>query len=94
MPIIYLSGLRDNLIYNADIFLYKRLFTISNNHKCLSQLFLFHLNTYVMGLQPLEIFYSFWFQRGDGLKTSESDVCICQILTSKVFPALKLGLNQ
>ena len=30
--------------------------TIWNHHKCLSQLFLLHLNTYVMGLRPLEIF--------------------------------------
>ena len=31
----------------------KVLFSIWNHHKCLSQLFLVHLNTYVMGQRPL-----------------------------------------
>ena len=31
-------------------------FSISNHPKCLSWLFPIHLNTYVMGLRPLEIF--------------------------------------
>ena len=34
----------------------QRVFSIWNHHKCLSYLFLY---TYVMGLQPPEIFYSF-----------------------------------
>ena len=29
---------------------------VQNHHKCLSQLFLIHLNTYGMRLRPLEIF--------------------------------------
>ena len=33
-----------------------RFFSILNHHKCLRQLFPIHLNTYVMGLRPLEIF--------------------------------------
>ena len=43
-----------------------------NHHECLSQLFPIHLNTYVMGLRPLEIFLI--LQCGD------------QILTTKVDP--------
>ena len=31
----------------------KAVFLIRNHHKCPSQLFLLHLNTYVIGLQPL-----------------------------------------
>ena len=34
----------------------KGFISISYHHKCLIQLFLIHLNTYVMGLRPLEIF--------------------------------------
>ena len=34
----------------------KEFFSIRNHHKCLSYLFLIHLNTYVMGLRPVEIF--------------------------------------
>ena len=51
--------------------------SILNHHKCLGQLFLINLNTYVMGLRPLEIFL---------LLQSESDVCRRQILTTKVDP--------
>ena len=32
---------------------------ILNNHSCLSQLFLLYLQDYVMGLKPLELFYSY-----------------------------------
>ena len=32
------------------------IFSICNHHKCLIQVFPIHLNTYVMGLRPLEIF--------------------------------------
>ena len=35
----------------------KGFYSIWNHHDCLSQLFPIHLNNYVMGLQPLEIFY-------------------------------------
>ena len=44
------------------MFLYKSknfFFSIWNHHKCLSYLFPLHLNTYVMGLQSLWIFYFF-----------------------------------
>ena len=37
----------------------QQVLSIRNHHKhdkCLSQLFLLHLNTYAMGLQPLKIF--------------------------------------
>ena len=34
----------------------KVFFSIWNHHKCLRELVLIHLNTYVMGLRPLEIF--------------------------------------
>ena len=34
----------------------KGFFSIWNHHTCLSQLFLIHFNTYLMGLRPLEIF--------------------------------------
>ena len=38
-------------------FLYtKGFYSIRKHHKCLSSLFLIHLNTYIMGLRPLEIF--------------------------------------
>ena len=40
-------------------------YSISNYYKCFSQLFPFHLNTYVMGLQPLQI--CVLLQRGDRL---------------------------
>ena len=73
---------------NAELFLYKpwkpKVFSIWNHHKCLSFLFPLHLNTYVMGLRPLEIFQ--FFQCGDRLYTSESDVYGRQILTIKVKP--------
>ena len=73
------------------IILYKpwrsNVFFIWNNHKCLSQLFPLHLNTYVMGLRPLEIFLIYYFFRsGDRLYTSESDVWKCQILKYKNSP--------
>ena len=58
--------------------------SIRNHHKCLSQIFLIHLNTYVMGLRQLEIFLL--LQSGDRIKSSESDVCRRQILTTKVGP--------
>ena len=49
--------------YNAKIFLSDpwrpMFFSIWNHHKCLSQLFLLHLNTFVMGLRPIQIFNSF-----------------------------------
>ena len=59
-------------------------FTIWNHHKCLNYLFLIHLNTYVMGLRPLEIFSL--FQCGERLYTSESVVYRQQILTYKDGP--------
>ena len=43
-----------------------------------------HLNTYVMGLRPLEIFLL--LQCEDRLWSSESDVYRRQILTTKVDP--------
>ena len=36
----------------------KVFFSIWNHHKCLSQLFMIHLNTYVMGLRPLQICFT------------------------------------
>ena len=46
--------------YNAELFYEnlgdQRVFSLWNHHKCLSQLFPINLNTYVMGLRPLEIF--------------------------------------
>ena len=53
---------------------------------------MFHLNTYVLGLRLLEIFY--FFQRGDRIYTSESAdvsylyvrICRRQILTYKYDP--------
>ena len=62
----------------------KGFFAIWNHHNCLSQLFPIHLNTYVMGLRPLEIFLL--LQCGDRLQSSESDVYRRQILTTKVDP--------
>ena len=45
--------------YNAELFCEnhgdQRVFSIWNQHKCLSQLFPLHLNTYVMCVRPLEI---------------------------------------
>ena len=49
-----------------------------------SQLFLIHLNTYVMGLRPFEILSL--LQCGDRLQLSESDVCRRQIRTTEVGP--------
>ena len=73
---------------------------IWNHHKCLSQLFLIHLNTYVMGLRSFEICNSFsagtvlrrqnlTFEdvRFWRIKTSESDVYRRQILTYKDGPS-------
>ena len=37
----------------------QRFFSIWNHHKCHSSLFQLHLNTYVIGLPSLDIFYSF-----------------------------------
>ena len=51
----------------------------------LSELSPIYLNTYVMGLRPLEIFYS--FSAG-----SKSDVYLRQIMTSKVDPGT-VGVN-
>ena len=62
----------------------KAFYSFRNHHKCFSQLFLIHLNTYVMGLQPLEIFSLLQFR--DRLKSSESDVYRRQILTTEVDP--------
>ena len=73
------------LVY-AELFSYKpcrpkRFFSIWNHHKCLSYLFPLHMNTYVMGLRPLEIFLL--LQRGDRLYTSVSDVWRRLIMTYK-----------
>ena len=52
----------ETFVYNPlnDIFCInygdQRIFSIWNHHKCLSYIFLVHLNTYVMGLRSLEIF--------------------------------------
>ena len=62
----------------------QRFFSILNHHKCLRLIFPLHLNTYVMGLQQLEIFSL--LQCGERLKMSESDVYRRQILTTKVDP--------
>ena len=59
-----------------------------NHHNCLSWLFLIHLNTYIMGLRPLEIFLI--LQRRDRLWSSESDVYYRrQILTTKVDACMR-----
>ena len=47
--------------WSAELFCKKNIatkgfFSIWNHHKCLSQLFPIHLNTYVMGLRSVEIF--------------------------------------
>ena len=63
----------------------KGLFSIWNQHKGLSKLFLLYLN--VMGLRPLEFFL---FQRGDRLYTSESNVYTRQILTYKDRPRAEM----
>ena len=60
----------------------KGFFQFEITKKCLSLLFLIYLNTYVMGLRPLEIFSL--LQGGDRLWSSESDVYRRQILTTKV----------
>ena len=57
----------------------KGFFSIWNHYDCLSWLFLIHLNTYVMGLRPLEIFFTFAVRRKTlvvriwRLQTSDSD---------------------
>ena len=48
-----------NRLKSWNSFYKNQFFSIWNHHKCLSLLFLLHLNTYVMGLWPLEIFYIF-----------------------------------
>ena len=49
--------------YNAELFCInhgdQKFFPTWNHHKSLSYLFLIHLNTYVIGLRLLEIFYSY-----------------------------------
>ena len=77
------------LTLNALIFFIKTLATkgfvsIWYHHKCLIQLFPIHLNTYVMGLRLLEIFLLLHCR--DRLKSSASDVCRRQILTTNVYP--------
>ena len=57
-------------------------FSSLNHHNCLSLLFLIHLNTYVMGLPPLEVFLL--LQCEGWLWTSKSDVYRRHILTTKV----------
>ena len=61
----------------------KGLFSISNDHQCLIQLFPIHLNTYDMGLWPLAILYSY----NAGIDISrQSLTCRRQTLTTKVYP--------
>ena len=43
------------------------MFSIGNHHKCLGQVFPLHLNTYVMGLRPSEIFRPTLSVRGSTL---------------------------
>ena len=62
----------------------QRVFSILSRHNRLSQLFLIHLYTYVMGRRPLEIFV--FFPHRDRIYTSESDVYRRQILTYKDGP--------
>ena len=72
----------DNMInpLNAEIIVFKpwrpKGFSIWNHHKYLSKLFLNHFNTYVI----------YFFQCGDRLYTSESDVYRRQILANKDVP--------
>ena len=74
-------------ICNSDFFVWKPKgffqFEITINVLVSSFCLLFK-NRYVMGLRPLEIFY--FFQCGDRIYTSESDVYRHQILTSKYGP--------
>ena len=64
----------------------KGFISIYYHHKCLIQLFLIHLNTYVMGLRPLEILYSY----SAGIDFSDRR----QILTTKVYPrAVSAGID-
>ena len=56
----------------------KMLFSICEHHKCLSWVFPFYLNTYVMGLRNIVL-----FQSGDRLCF---DVYRRHILASKVVP--------
>ena len=55
-----INAMREVNPYNAELFFISHreqmvFFSIWNHHKCLSYIFLIHLNTYVMGLQPLDI---------------------------------------
>ena len=59
----------------------KGFISIWNHHKCISQPFPIHLNTYVIGLRPLEMFL--FFQCRDPVYTSEYAVYRRQILTYK-----------
>ena len=75
----------------------KVFFSIWNYHKCLSQFFLIHLNTYGMGLRPLEICFTL-LVRGSTLavriwrlQTSDSDTKIC-LRAVRVYPAFGPGL--
>ena len=62
-------------------------FSIWIHHKCLRQLFLIHLNTYVMGLRPLEIC---WFlQCGDRLIRQNLTSLNVRFWRIKTVPALK-----
>ena len=78
----------DNTLYSAEIFLFKtryqRFSPNWNHYKCLSYLIPIHMNTSVTGLRILEIFQ--FFQRGDRLYTSESDVYRRRILMYKDGP--------
>ena len=66
----------------------KGLFSIWNNHKCLSYLFPLHLNTYVMGLQPLWIFNYFCRGRGSAL-----DVRFGRLRSKYYDTQLQVGAN-
>ena len=69
----------------------ERVISIQNNNKCLSQLFQLHLNTYVMGLRPLYMFYS--SSAGIDFKRQNMTSIDVRFWRLKTVPALK-GLNR
>ena len=77
IPYLTLETLKNFCVNHGE----QRVCSIRNHHKYLSWLFPLYLNTYVMGLRPLEMFE--FFQCGDRLYSPESDVYRRQIVTYK-----------
>ena len=71
----------------AQLYVSSEVFSIVNRYKCLSYIFLTYLNTYGMGLRPIELFE--FFPCGGRRYTSESAVYRREIPTYKDGPRVE-----